>query len=67
VQGKNKTPNIPVLYTLLACVIIMENVKNLDWYLIDGKWHHFVWVYDGGKLKQFVDGVLVVEQDSNAR
>ena len=45
----------------------MENVKNLDWYLIDGKWRHCVWVYDGGKLKQFVDGVLVVEQDSNAR
>jgi hypothetical protein len=44
----------------------MENVKNLDWYLIDGKWHHCALVYDGGKLKQFVDGVLVFEQDSNA-
>jgi hypothetical protein len=41
----------------------MKRVQNLNWFLIDGNWHHCVWVADETKLRQYVDGVLVLEQD----
>lgn len=40
-----------------------KKVKNFDWFKIDGKWHHCIWVCSKGKQKQYVDGVLVMEQN----
>ena len=44
----------------------MEEVRNFDFYLIDGKWHHCTWVNDEGKMKQYVDGALILGQKPNA-
>jgi len=35
----------------------MKDIKNLDWYLIDDKWHHCIWTFDNGKMKQYVDRI----------
>lgn len=39
-------------------------VVNFDWFKIDGLWVHCKWVRtQDGKLQQYINGVLVYEQE----
>ena len=37
----------------------MKEVKNFNFYLINGMWIHCQWVNDLGIMKQYINGSLV--------